>query len=150
MSAILILDRPKYVANLGAVIRAASSFGAQQIYWSGKRIDLDANDRLPREMRMQLYKDVRVTRTERPFDKLTGEYTAKITPVCVELVPGAESLADFVHPPNAAYVFGPEDGDVSQVYRRLCHRFVYIPSRHCLNLAAAVNIVLYDRATKEI
>ncbi len=29
-----------------------------------------------------------------------------------------------------------------------CHRFVVIPTRHCLNLATAVSTVLWDRATK--
>jgi len=30
------------------------------------------------------------------------------------------------------------------------HRFVVIPTRHCLNLATAVATVLYDRACKKI
>jgi tRNA(Leu) C34 or U34 (ribose-2'-O)-methylase TrmL len=34
--------------------------------------------------------------------------------------------------------------------RLLCHRFVIIPTHHCLNLAAAVNVVLYDRRFKRI
>jgi tRNA C32,U32 (ribose-2'-O)-methylase TrmJ len=54
-----------------------------------------------------------------------------------------------VHPENAVYVFGPEDGSIPPVFRRHCHRFVSIPSKHCLNLAAAVYIVLYDRNQKE-
>jgi hypothetical protein len=29
-----------------------------------------------------------------------------------------------------------------------CHRFVRIPTRHCLNLACAVGTVLYDRESK--
>jgi hypothetical protein len=32
----------------------------------------------------------------------------------------------------------------------LCHRFVVIPTHHCLNLAAAVNVVLYDRRLKRM
>lgn len=28
---------------------------------------------------------------------------------------------------------------------RHCHRFLYIPSAHCLNLSAAVNVVLSHR-----
>ena len=31
-----------------------------------------------------------------------------------------------------------------------CHRFIVIPSRHCVNLAAAVYLVLYDRAAKSM
>jgi tRNA(Leu) C34 or U34 (ribose-2'-O)-methylase TrmL len=45
-------------------------------------------------------------------------------------------------------VFGPEDGHVPKGIRTACHRFVTIPSHGCLNLAAAVNVVLYDRMAK--
>ena len=31
---------------------------------------------------------------------------------------------------------------------RHCHRFVVIPTHHCVNLAAAVYMVLYDRMVK--
>jgi len=69
--------------------------------------------------------------------------------VCIEIHPDSIALPDFVHPDNAVYVFGPEDGSVPQVIRRLCFSFVHIPSFHCLNLSAAVNVVLYDRAIKQ-
>jgi len=29
-----------------------------------------------------------------------------------------------------------------------CHRFLYIPTFHCMNLAMAINTVLYDRMAK--
>jgi tRNA(Leu) C34 or U34 (ribose-2'-O)-methylase TrmL len=80
----------------------------------------------------------------RPFDYFEG-----FTPVAVELKEGAEYLPDFVHPEKAVYVFGPEDGGIRRVDYLQCHRFVRIPSRHCLNLAAAVNLVLYDRLVKQ-
>lgn len=32
--------------------------------------------------------------------------------------------------------------------RACCHRFVQIPAMHCLNLAGAVGVALYDRARK--
>ncbi len=52
------------------------------------------------------------------------------------------------HPEDAFYVFGPEDGGLPKPVRLLCHRFAVIPTHHCLNLAAAVNVVLYDRRLK--
>jgi tRNA(Leu) C34 or U34 (ribose-2'-O)-methylase TrmL len=68
-----------------------------------------------------------------------------VTPVCVEVYEKSEPLTTFVHPENAVYVFGPEDGKVPQAVRCLCHRFVHIPSHFCLNLSAAVNVVLSHR-----
>lgn len=68
--------------------------------------------------------------------------------MAVELLPAAQSLVDFEHPEDALYVFGPEDGGLPKPIRLACHRFVFIPTHHCLNLAAAVNVVLYDRRLK--
>jgi hypothetical protein len=34
--------------------------------------------------------------------------------------------------------------------RALCHKFVFIPMKHCANLAASVYIILYDRLLKRI
>jgi tRNA(Leu) C34 or U34 (ribose-2'-O)-methylase TrmL len=92
---------------------------------------------------MKGYKDVAQIQFEYPF-----EHFRNATPVAIELLPNSEVLFDFVHPDKAIYVFGPEDGSIDQVTRRLCHRFVTIPTRHCTNLAAAVYMVLYDRAYK--
>ncbi len=75
-------------------------------------------------------------------------FQRNVVPVCVELLEHSEPLTTFEHPESAVYVFGPEDGSVPQVIRRHCHRFVHIQARHCLNLAAAVNVVLHDRKVK--
>ena len=70
--------------------------------------------------------------------------------MCVERRSQAENLVDFEHPERAVYIFGPEDGEVSKGVRSVCHRFVCIPTLNDgpLNLAAAVNVVLYDRLAK--
>src|ERR1044072_4323442 len=154
MPAAIFLQNPKTPANVGGVIRAASIFGADQVWWSGSRVH-DGRElsrmtgtgisrkkwRLPREERMKAY-DLEWGVDESALPRLIGE---GFTPVCVELVPGAELLPAFDHPEKAVYVFGPEDGGVSKGTRHACHRFVQIPGKHCLNLAAAVNIVLYTR-----
>ncbi len=67
--------------------------------------------------------------------------------ICVDLIEGAIPLPSFVHPKNAMYVFGPEDGSVSQAIIDKADDVVYIPTVGCLNLAATVNVVLYDRWT---
>ena len=141
----IILNNPKYAANVGAAVRAASCFGAKQVWWTGDRVTLETGERLPREERMKGYKDVELKQFDYPFEHFT---TLGITPVAIEIVSGTECLFDFVHPEKAVYVFGPEDGSIDQVTRRLCHRFVMIPTRHCTNLAAAVYLVLYDRMLK--
>jgi len=136
----VVLINPKFSHNVGATIRACSCFGVESMVWTGSRIDLSKYTRLPREERMKGYKCVQFVNHQRPF-VLFEEFT----PVCVEVYENSEPLTTFDHPENAVYMFGPEDGRVPQVVRRLCHRFVHIPSHFCLNLSAAVNVVLAHR-----
>jgi tRNA(Leu) C34 or U34 (ribose-2'-O)-methylase TrmL len=145
----IVLTNPKYPHNVGATIRASSNFGAKLLIFTGNRVSLDpphdkTKYRLPREERMKDYKEIVVLNDEYPFNR----FSCSIIPVAVELRHNSENLKDFIHPENAVYVFGPEDGSISTTFLRHCYRFVKIPSRHCLNLAAAVNVILYDRLVK--
>jgi tRNA(Leu) C34 or U34 (ribose-2'-O)-methylase TrmL len=144
----VVLTDPKFPHNLGQCVRALSCFGVPQLWWSGHRVlkELEGLSRIPREERMRGYADVQILWNERPLDA----YGKDVTPVCIELVPGSENLVTFEHPENAVYVFGPEDGSVDQGTRRMCHRFVHIPTKHCTNLSAAVYLVLYDRLLKSM
>jgi tRNA(Leu) C34 or U34 (ribose-2'-O)-methylase TrmL len=144
--AVALID-PKYPHNVGAALRACSCWGVGQLWWTGRRVTLNVHrgQRLPREERMKGYRSVQAARDDRVFDRFEP---GSVTPVAVELRPDAESLVTFEHPADALYVFGPEDGGLPKPVRLLCHRFVVIPTHHCLNLAAAVNVVLYDRRLK--
>jgi tRNA(Leu) C34 or U34 (ribose-2'-O)-methylase TrmL len=144
--AVALID-PMYPHNVGAALRACSCWGIGQLWWTGRRVTLDVprGERLPREERMKGYRSVALAHDDRLFDRFP---TASVTAVAVELRPAAESLVGFEHPEDALYVFGPEDGSLPKPVRLLCHRFVVIPTHHCLNLAAAVNVVLYDRRLK--
>lgn len=140
--AIVLID-PKYPHNVGAVVRTASCYGIGAVVYTGDRVAIAQTDeRLPREERMRDYADVSVVNTGRPFDLIQG------TPVAVEYNTQSETLPEFQHPPDPVYVFGAEDGTVPRVILRHCHRFVRIPTRHCLNLSVAVATVLYDRMVK--
>lgn len=145
--AVLLLE-PKFPHNVGGALRAAACFGASHLWWTGDRVPpptrWPAGARLPREERLRINRLV-------DWGHLDGELPAlQLVPVCVERSERAESLVDFVHPERALYTFGPEDGAVTKGWRASCHRFVSIPTanRGPLNLAAAVNVVLYDRQAK--
>jgi len=149
-TAVLLID-PKFDHNVGGALRACSVFGTPMLAWTGKRVlspgdGLPRGYRLPREERMKRYEDVAWFRIS--DDRPIQQFDAGLTPVCVELVDNAEDLTDFVHPEDALYVFGPEDGSVPKGVKHACHRFVRIPSASCLNLSAAVNVLLYDRMRK--
>lgn len=144
MSAVLLIN-PKYPHNVGAVVRACACYGVEDMRYTGTRMDreLKSFGRLPREERMKGYRTVTWRHSPSPFDEFQD-----LVPIAVEVRENSEMLQDFDHPPNALYVFGPEDGSLKNVTLRHCHRFVAIPTRHCLNLAMAVGTVLYDRHIK--
>lgn len=143
----VVLIRPKYAHNVGAAIRNAAALGIENVYWTDDRFNLAEMGRIPREERYREYQDaVHAERDDRPFDR----FDSGVTPVCVELVETAELLHEFEHPERAVYVFGPEDGSVPKAIRVLCHRFVAIPSLHCLNLSVAMGTVLAHRRMQMI
>jgi tRNA(Leu) C34 or U34 (ribose-2'-O)-methylase TrmL len=142
--AIVLID-PKYAHNVGMVVRLASCYGLSQVWFTGERVSLDISyrRRLPREERMKGYGEVEIINYDYPFEQFAGA-----VPVAVEVRQRSEPLHSFEHPPNAVYVFGPEDGSVSKPHLNHCHRFVVIPTKHCLNLATAVATILWDRQYK--
>lgn len=152
----VVLIEPQFAHNVGQAVRACSCWDFAQLWWTGGAVSLDVRrgGRLPREERMRGYADVALFRAERPLD----HFPPDATPVAVELRPGSEPLHHFEHPDRAVYVFGPENGSIPKPVLHRCHgstelaevRFVVIPSSHCLNLAAAVNVVGYDRRVKRV
>ena len=143
----VVLINPKYPHNVGAAVRAASCFGAKQVWWTADRVKLDTakGQRLPREERMKGYRDVEMINYDYPFMM----FPKGVTPVAVEFRNNTENIYDFEHPENPVYVFGPEDGSLARVHYKLCHRRVWIPTKHCLNLAAAVAITLSHWARQQ-
>jgi len=142
-SAIVGLINPKNVSNVGGVIRAAHCFGTSKVLYTGTRYD--------RATRFQ-------TDPKKAAGTMSVQHTTdifKLIPsgfyvVCIELAVGATALTQFSHPANAAYLFGPEDGTLSQDTIDRANSVVFIPSTSSLNLAAAVNVVLYDRQAKQL
>jgi tRNA C32,U32 (ribose-2'-O)-methylase TrmJ len=141
----VILINPKKARNVAMALRTCAAFGFKQLWYTGDRVSMDvaSGERLPREERMKGYQKVELRQFDYPFDMFPNA-----TPVAVEVREHAEPLTTFEHPENPVYVFGPEDGGLTRVQLLHCHRFVVIPTMHCLNLATALTVVLYDRMLK--
>lgn len=131
------LYQPKTNLNVGAVLRAVGCFEAQLVLVEGERYRRAPTDTTQEWKHVPLLHGE--LRTLVPFD---------CVPVAVDLVQGARSLHGYTHPERALYVFGPEDGTLGKATLTWCRDVIFIPSRGCLNLAAAVNVVLYDRSKK--
>jgi tRNA(Leu) C34 or U34 (ribose-2'-O)-methylase TrmL len=139
----IALTDPKSPTNVGGVMRAAGCYQADQVLYNGVRYAKAAKFN---------------TDTKRISDKIPLSYTedfflvkeedSDIKIICVDLVEGAIPLPDFIHPEKARYIFGPEDGTISQEIIDKADSVVYVPTVGCMNLAASVNVLLYDRLAK--
>ena len=133
------LDRPKCTANLGGVLRAAGVYAASLVVVSGGRMGKYQTDT------MRSYKHIPCIEA----DDLMKAVPYMAVPVVVEITERAKSLFSFCHPESAFYIFGPEDGSVDRRIVERCQLVVKVPTKGCMNLAATVNVVLYDRLCKQ-
>lgn len=81
-------------------------------------------------------------------DDLRSVVPYDCVPVAVDLIDGAIPLNEYEHPERAFYIFGAEDQTLGDRVLSWCRDVAYIPTRSCMNLAATVNVVLYDRCVK--
>lgn len=134
------LINPKSASNVGAVMRAAGCYQAGHIYYTGERFARAA----------KYHTDTKNHASNIPLTAVENisEHAHDRKIICIELAEGAIPLPEFQHPVNALYIFGPEDGSIPQSLIDQSHATVYIPTIGCMNLAATVNVVLYDRLAK--
>lgn len=145
-TAFIGLVNPKSPANVGMIMRAAGCYEANGVFYTGERFD----------RARKFAADTKNAARKIPLEHLDNLQDAMAdcghaegaVLVAIELIEGAEPLMDFVHPNNAYYIFGPEDGSIKKELLDLCAHVVYIPTIGCMNLAATVNVLLYDRMAK--
>jgi tRNA(Leu) C34 or U34 (ribose-2'-O)-methylase TrmL len=134
------LHLPKTPSNVGSVLRAAGCYGAAMVAASGQRYKRAATDT------QASYRHLPLIQTDDLHDVLPFD----CVPVAIDLIEGAIPLTRYMHPERAFYVFGPEDGTLGKAVTAWCRDTVYVPTRYCMNLAATVNVVLYDRMAKQM
>lgn len=139
------LDNPKNGLNVGGVLRAAQCYNAALIAISGARYEANRVIDSP----------ANVLRSERHIPLLRGDNLQDMVPfncvpVAVDLVDDAIELQNYQHPQRAFYIFGAEDATLGDRVLSWCRDRVMIPTRNCMNLAATVNVVLYDRQAKQL
>lgn len=132
------LHKPKTPANVGSVLRAAHCYGAAMVATTGQRYTRAPTDT------MKAYRYLPVVHA----DDLHALVPFDCVPVAIDLIDGARPLTTYTHPERAFYIFGPEDGTLDAAVTSWCRDVVYVPTAFCMNLAACVNVVLYDRMAK--
>ena len=136
------LINPKSPDNVGAVLRAAGCYGVAAIYYTGTRFERAAKYQLDTKKRSD-------TITLTGVASLLEHRQPGQALICVELAEGATPWPACQHPNDALYVFGPEDGSIDQAIIDAADAVVYVPTIGCMNLAATVNVLLYDRLAKQ-
>ena len=133
------LVSPKDKANIGSVLRAARCYNSSLVVLENSRAPVKVGTDTT-----SAWKHIPIIRVDDMFDAMPYGSEA----VAVDLVDGAYDLRTFKHPNQAFYIFGPEDGTLNQKHLDRCKYKVMIPTKLCMNLAATVNVVLYDRLCK--
>jgi tRNA(Leu) C34 or U34 (ribose-2'-O)-methylase TrmL len=134
------LHNPICMGNVGSVLRAAGCFGAAMVAMCRaeyKKASTDTNHQY----------------CKTPFlmvDDLHDIIPYSCVPVAVELLPGAKNILDYEHPRRAFYIFGGEQETLGKKVISWCRDVIYIPTEYSLNLAACVNVVLFDRMMKQL
>ena len=131
--------------NFGGALRACSCYKAdlmvmatnRPLFWTGYRDRQDTSE---------AYRHIPLVMTDNLLS--VRPVSAKI--VAIELTDDSESLVEFIHPDQAYYVFGPEAGNVPKDILQEADHVVKVPTSHCMNVSATVNVVLYDRLSKQI
>ena len=125
--------------NAGALARTAHAFGASFFFAIAPSLQL-------REMNVT---DTSEAASHLPLYRYPDAASLTLPAGCqlvgVELLDEADALPSFRHPLRAAYLLGPERGNLSPELVARCDHVVKIPTRFCVNVGIAGAIVMYDR-----
>lgn len=139
------LCNPKSPENVGSVMRAAGNYCVDSVLYTGRRYPraVELNPDIP-QMSRSVSQGIPLSGVNCLLDEVADEMQI----VCVEFAMNATPLPEYQHPENAFYIFGPEDGTLSQEVIDSADAVVYVPTQGCMNLSATVNVLLYDRMIK--
>lgn len=125
--------------NLGALMRTAHAFGASFVF------SIDAE----RNLKEAYAADTSKSAGQIPYYQWDSLDEMQLPKGCqlvgIELTDDAVELPVFRHPPQAAYILGPEKGNLSAAAIERCAHVVKIPTRFCINVSLAGALVMYDR-----
>lgn len=137
----IALDNPKSGANVGGAMRACGVYEAAMVVIAGGRFKSLKGS--PADT-MKAWKHIPVVEVDDVFDALPHD----CVPIAVDMLDDAKPLPNYRHPERAFYIFGAEDATLGARITDRCRDKIIVPTKHCMNLAATVNVILYDRAAK--
>lgn len=125
--------------NMGTLMRSAYAFGADFFFTIAPALNM-------KELR---HSDTADAARHMPFYTYDSASELHLPEGCqlvaVEFLEDSVDLPSFRHPKRAAYILGPEMGNVSQDMLEKSDHVLKIPTRFCVNLGVAGALVMYDR-----
>lgn len=134
------LLQPKRETNVWGVVRGCWIYDVSMLAIQWSRYHNQATDTNKTFRKMPILQEINL-RDVIPYD---------CVPVAVDLCEWAVSMIDYEHPKRAFYIFWPEDWTLGRNITDRCRDVIYIPWNFCMNLASCVNVVLYDRMSKQL
>ena len=138
------IEHTKTATNVGTLWRSADIMGAHFIFTIGRRYRKQASDTMKTWRNIPLYHFTdfdEFYKTGLPHDcRLVG----------IEIDDAAQVLYQYKHRERCIYLLGAEDHGLTGRALDKCHDLVVIPGSHCLNVAVAGSIVMYDRMSKGV
>ncbi len=150
----IVLYKPKYAGNIGAVARAAKNMGIRNMIVVGTH-DFDREEMRQRSTHLAADVLENMQYVENAADALGAFHYVVGTTARMGKARGpfmtprqaAQTIADISQKNKIALLFGPEDTGLANEQLRLCHTVVTIPTSReftSLNLSHAVMIVCYE------
>ena len=126
-------------ANLGTLVRSTHAFGGSFFFTVAPNVEMD-------EIKVS---DTAASALHMPFYNYNAIREMMLPKGCqlvgIEFLEDAVELPSFHHPAQAAYVLGPEMGNLSPEMLALCDHVIKIPMKFCVNVGVAGALVMYDR-----
>lgn len=150
----IVLCKPKYAGNIGAVARAAKNMGIRNMIVVGANdFDLEAMRQRSTHLAADVLENIQyvenVAEALGSFHYIVGT-TARLGKArgpSITPRETAQDIADISQKNKVALLFGPEDTGLANEELRLCHAVVTIPTSReftSLNLSHAVMILCYE------
>lgn len=125
--------------NVGNLFRTAHAFDASFVFTLGANYSRRVGGRA----------DTSDALGHMPFYEFPDMGSMSLPQGCkivgIELLDESLELPSFHHPSKAAYILGPERGELSAGMREKCDHVLKIPTKFCVNVGIAGAIVMYDR-----
>jgi len=127
--------------NLGMLFRSAKAFEANFIFTIGCRYRRQLSDTTNSLNHIPLFE-------YEDFEDFTKHVPSNCMVVAIESGTGSVEIRSFLHPERAIYLLGAEDTGIPPDALINCDHIVEIPTMHCLNVAVAGSILMFDRKNK--